>query len=77
MPTGVWSWTVWFQSATVRWFVLDKQADELRLLFSGGGFAGAEQLEPVFRFVIEMDVFCPRDLPSLSSDEMKLKLRAT
>ena len=39
---------------------LDKKADELRLLFSGGGFAGAEQLEPVFRFIIETDVFCPQ-----------------
>lgn len=42
--------------------------------FPGGGFAGAEQLEPVFHFIIETDVFSPRDLPGVPSNEIKTKI---
>lgn len=47
---------------------------EAQLIFSGSGFGGSEQLEPVFRFILDTDVFSARDLPLVPSDEIKLRI---
>ena len=52
---------------------LAPDGEKLKLIFPGSGFRASNQLDPVFKFMMESETFVVRDLPLLS-DESKLQI---